>query len=212
MNRPYPKNKNIVLYEHDISDEYTDCVCRAGIVAWDTETSGLHWRRDRIGICQLCAPNEPVAIIKVGDILPKKLRWLLSDASVRKVFHHAMFDLRFVSYHWKVLPRNIACTKIASKLLDVKNENKHSLQWVLKHYLDVVIDKNERLSDWLSSKLTEEQISYAARDVMYLLSLLDVLERELRSRGLLEFAHKCFAHIPTRVRLDILGYGDIYSY
>ena len=212
MNRSYPKNKNIVLYEHDVADEYTRCVCRAGIVAWDTETSGLDWRKDRIGICQLYAPNEPVAIIKVGDIPPKKLRSLLSDASVRKVFHHAMFDLRFVSYHWKVLPQNIACTKIASKLLDVKNENKHSLQSVLKQHLGVVIDKNERLSNWLSSKLTEEQISYAARDVMYLLSLLDVLERELRSRGLLEFAHKCFAHIPARVRLDILGYGDIYTY
>ncbi len=211
MNRPY-QNKNIVLYDHDIPNQYFDCVCKAKVVAWDIETSGLDWRNDRIGICQLHALNEPVAIIKVSDIPPKKLQSLLSDASVRKVFHHAMFDLRFMSYHWKVLPQNIACTKIASKLLDIKNESKHSLQSVLKQYLGIVIDKNERLSNWLFGELTKEQISYAAKDTMYLLSLLDVLESKLESNGLIELAHVCFAYIPTRVRLDILGYGDIYSY
>lgn len=212
MNSTFVVNEKIMLFEHDLADEYTDSICKARIVAWDIETSGLDWRNDRIGICQLYTPNEPVAIVKLDDFPPKKLRSLLTDASIRKVFHHAMFDLRFMSHHWKVPPQNIACTKIASKLLDVKNENKHSLQSVLKKYLCVAIDKNERLSNWLSTKLTEEQISYATKDVIYLLSLLDVLEKELRSRGLLEFAQKCFDHISTRVRLDILGYGDIYSY
>jgi len=210
MNRS--QNKNVVIYQRDITDEYVDYVCKARIVAWDIETTGLDWRKDRIAICQLYTPNRPVVVVRVGNIPPQKLRSLLSDTSVRKVFHHAMFDLRFMSYHWKVLPQNIACTKIASKLLNVKNKNKHSLKVVLKQYLGVVIDKNERLSNWLVGELTGEQISYAARDVMYLLSLLDVLERELGARGLLEFAHECFAHIPTRVRLDVLGYSDIYSY
>lgn len=211
MNRSY-QDKNIVLYDHDIPNQYFDRIYKANVVAWDIETSGLDWRKDRIGICQLYVPNEPVSIIKIDNIPPKRLLLLLSDTSVRKVFHHAMFDLRFMSYHWKALPQNIACTKIASKLLGIKNENKHSLQSILKQYLGVIIDKNERLSDWLSSELTEEQISYAAKDVMYLLPLLDVLEKKLKSKGLLELAHLCFAHIPTRVRLDILGYGDIYGY
>lgn len=212
MDRLYLKNKNIVLYEHDLPDKYVDCVRKAKIVAWDIETSGLDWRNDRIGVCQLYAPNESVAVIKIANILPNKLRSLLSDSSVKKVFHHAMFDIRFMSYNWKVRPQNIACAKIASKLLDVKNENKHSLQSILTQYLGVVIDKKERLSNWLSEKLTEEQISYAAKDVVYLLPLLDVLERELESKNLLGLAHACFAHIPIRVCLDIFGYGDIYGY
>lgn len=205
-------SNNILLYENDISSEYADCVRKKKIVAWDIETSGLDWRNNRIGICQLYTTDEPVAIVKISKITPRRLPSLLSDASVKKVFHHAMFDLRFMSYHWKVRPQNIACTKIASKLLDVENENKHTLQSVLKQYLGVVITKDERLSNWLSDKLAEDQITYAARDVMYLLQLLDVLEREVQSKGLLELAHLCFAHIPTRVQLDILDYGDIYSY
>ncbi|MCD5402148.1 hypothetical protein LR013_06165 [candidate division NPL-UPA2 bacterium] len=212
MEHLYLKNENIVLYDHDIPDKYADCVCKAKIVAWDIETSGLDWRNDQIGICQLYAPEEPTAIIKVDDILPQNLQFLLTNPSVKKVFHHAMFDLRFMSYRWKVLPQNIACTKIASKILDVKNENEHSLQWVVKQYLGVVIDKNERLSNWLSDELTKEQMSYAARDVMYLLPLLEVLEKELESKGLLKLAHACFVHIPIRVQLDISGHGDIYGY
>jgi len=123
-----------------------------------------------------------------------------------------MFDLRFMSYHWKVLPQNIACTKIAVKLLDIENENKHSLQPILKKYLGIEISKHERLSNWLSDRLTEKQITYAVKDVIYLLQLLDVLERKLKSKDLLELAHLCFAHIPTKVQLDILGHGDVYSY
>ncbi len=212
MSSLYLKNTNIAIYDNDLPDNYVDYLHETKIVAWDIETSGLNWRDDKIGICQLYAPNESVAIIKTGTIPPKKLISVLSDVSIKKVFHHAMFDLRFMSYHWKVLPRNIACTKIASKLIEVKNENNHSLRSLLKKYLGVEIDKNERLSNWLSNLLTEEQIFYAANDVMYLLQLLNVLEIELESVNLLDLAHECFSHIPTRVRLDILGYVDIYSY
>ena len=204
--------KNIAIYEGDIPKEYVDHIHQSKTVAWDIETSGLDWQNDRIGICQLCTPNKLVAIARIGDTLPERLRSVLSDPAVRKVFHHAVFDLKFMSYQWKALPRNVACSKIASKLLDVEDKNEHSLQSLLKQYLNVEIKKDEQVSNWLSVRLTKEQVIYAATDVMYLLPLLEVLENELKSRGLLELAHSCFKHIPVRVQLDILGYGDIYSY
>lgn len=204
--------ENTVLYDHDIPDKYYDYVYMVKTSAWDIETTGLDWHNDKIGICQLYVPNKPAAIIRIDDTPPEKLRLLLLDASVRKVFHHAMFDLRFMSYHWKVLPQNIACTKIAIKLLDIKNKNKHSLQPILKKYLGIEISKHAQLSNWLSDRLTEKQITYAVKDVMYLLQLLDVLERELKSKDLLDLAHLCFTHIPAKVQLDILGYGNVYGY
>jgi len=204
--------ENIVLYDHDIPDKYYDYVSMVKTIAWDIETTGLDWHNDKIGICQLYVPNRPAAIIRIDDTPPEKLRLLLLDTSIRKVFHHAMFDLRFMSYYWKVLPQNIACTKIAVKLLDVINRNKHSLKPILKKYLGIEISKHEQLSNWISDEITKKQISYAVNDVMYLLQLLSVLEEELKSKNLLELAHLCFAHIPARVQLDILGYGDVYSY
>ena len=37
---------------------------------------------------------------------------LLATPSVRKVFHHAPFDLRFLTGRWRATPRNVACTKV----------------------------------------------------------------------------------------------------
>lgn len=200
----------IVLYENDIPERYAEQIHQKKVVAWDIETSGLDWKSDVIATCQLYIPGNAVAIIKMGNTPPNILQSLLADISIKKVFHFAIFDLRFMSFYWKVKPQNIACTKIASKLLDPDNRDDHSLEAILKKYLDVEIDKSQQQSDWLSKKLTEEQINYAANDVIYLLLLLDVLERELKSKGLFELAQKCFAHIPTRAHLDILGYEDIY--
>jgi len=204
--------KNIEFYDHDIPDKFYNYVYMVKTMAWDIETTGLDWHNDKIGICQLYVPNKPAVIVRIDDAPPEKLRLLLLDTSVRKVFHHAMFDLRFMSYHWKVLPQNIACTKIAVRLLDVINKNKHSLKSILRKYFGIEISKHEQLSNWKSDDLTKQQIIYAVNDVKYLLKLLNVLERELKSKNLLELAHLCFAHIPTRVQLDILGYKDLYIY
>jgi len=128
------------------------------------------------------------------------------------VFHHAMFDLRFMSYGWKVSSKNVACTKIAAKLLDFQNINKHGLRDLLGAHLNVFIEKKEQLSNWFSESLSQDQLSYAAQDVLYLLPLLKSLELQLEEKGILQLAHACFDHIPARVQLDILGYQDIYGY
>lgn len=53
---------------------------------------------------------------------------------------------------------------------------------------------------------------HAAGDVLYLIPLLEKLEEALQARDLLELVHDCYQHVPTRVRLDVLGYEDIYTY
>ncbi len=200
------------IFEGDLPAQYRDAARRAGVLAWDIETSGLDWRSDKIALCQLFVPNEPVAVVRMSNTSPQILCSLLQDDAINKVFHHAMFDLRFMSYHWNVDPRNISCTKISAILLDVENQTDHTLKGLLQRYLTVQIDKRERLSDWFSIQLTESQLSYAVQDVLYLPALLTVLLQLLETRGLLQLARECFAHIPTRVKLDLVGYGDIYRY
>ena len=34
----------------------------------------------------------------------------------------------------------------------------------------------------------------------------------LLHRGLNDLMRRCFAHIPTRVNLDVAGYGDVFAY
>lgn len=202
----------ILFEDSDISHSFLDLVYKDRLVAWDIETSGLNWDSDKIGTCQLFVPQGVVAVVRIGASVPEKMRDILSDESIRKVFHYALFDLRFMCYNWKVSARNVACTKIAAKLLDISNEGNYKLKSLLYRYLNIEIDKGQRLSNWLSSELSDEQIAYAVQDVIYLFDLLRALEKELESKDLLELAYRCYSHIPTRLDLDILGYTDIYTY
>src|SRR5688572_3027489 len=102
------------LYRGDVDEVVLERARARGVVAWDIETTGLDWRSDDIRTCQL-AVGDDISIVQVGNWgVPDNLRSLLQDAAVLKVFHHAPFDLRFMTHHWKADAVNVACTKIAS--------------------------------------------------------------------------------------------------
>jgi ribonuclease D len=197
----------------DLTDEHLKIAARNGVAAIDIETSGLDWKSERIGLCQIFVPNAPPALVKSKkNARPEKLLELLHDPSIRKIFHHAMFDLRFLGHHWGARPSNIACTKIASKLIDPDQARGHSLAMILDKYLNVKIDKSERQSDWLTWDLSDSQVAYASTDVIYLPQLLESLMMRLESKSRAGLAQRCFDHIPTRVELEINGFADVYQY
>lgn len=197
----------------DIDSAMFDRFCSSGQVACDIETSGLDPHRDSIGTVQLYSPAAGEVIVQVGDSPPRLLCKLIERADVRKIFHHAMFDLRFMAAHWRVSPANIACTKVASKLVMPQVDNKrHSLQALLMDRLGVAISKDQRLSNWTVAELTPEQVKYAATDVEYLIPLLASLEGDLRDAGLMELFNQCLLFIPSRVRLDLGGWPDVFAY
>jgi len=203
----------VTVVKGDIDKRAHTALRAAGRVACDIETSGLEWSTARIGTVQLHTPDVGTIVVQLNGATPSRLRRLIGDQQVRKVFHHAPFDLRFITAHWKVTPSNVACTKIASKLLDpgLTNEE-HSLKALLWRYLSVNISKDEQVSDWLVQKLSDAQLAYAAADVAHLLPLLDQLTNNLRNAGLEELFERCLAHLPTRVELDLRHYPDIYLY
>jgi ribonuclease D len=203
---------SIVLYEEDIPLDYLDKVVQNEMVAWDIEMSGLDWKNDMIATCQLSSFDSPVAVVRVRSTVPKNLKRLLVEPSVLKVFHFAFGDLCFLCYHWSTTADNIACTKIASKVLERDPSADHTLKGLLKKHLNIEINKNERMSNWFAGDLTSSQLLYAANDVRHLITLFRSLEQKLNDKGLLDLARKAFAHIPTRVQLEILGYSDIYPY
>ena len=195
----------------DISPDFTSLAKRSSSIAWDIETTGLDWKSDSIRTCQVYVPDKAIEVVRIGSKVPESLKGLLKDENIKKVFHHAMFDLRFMYFHWSIVPSNIACTKIASKILQPQTED-HSLKTLLKKKLSVKINKELATSDWSVKTLKPEQISYAATDVIFLPTLLDQLEIELKKKNLLPLAHACFRHMPTRVVLEVEEYGDVFTY
>jgi ribonuclease D len=197
----------------DLDRSTADRLIQSRRVACDIETSGLDWRQASIGTVQFYTPDTGCIVVQTGAIRPAHICRVLESAEVLKVFHYAMFDLSFMASHWKVSPRRVACTKVASKLLTPGAPNAHhSLQALLAQQMHITISKEQRVTDWLASELTPAQVEYACRDVLYLLPLLDKLRLELEARGLVETLEACLDFLPTRVKLTIGGWPDVFSY
>jgi ribonuclease D len=198
----------------DLSRNDYERFVKAGTVACDIETTGLDWRESRIALCQFAANGISPVLVRVSDQRPVNICRLIENNDTEKVFHHAPFDLSFMSHEWGVTAQNVWCTKIAAKLLWPAQSDRslYSLQSLMLRHLGVTLDKGERLSNWRAPAYSRAQIEYAANDVAHLIRLRDELDTLLTSAGLAEFAIAVFQHIPVRVALDTAGFGDVYSY
>jgi ribonuclease D len=184
------------------------------VIAIDTETMGLDPRRDRLCLVQIssgdgaahCVQILPTALGGRGADCPN-LKRLLEDPSVLKIFHFARFDLAILHQALGVTVAPVVCTKIASKLVRTYTD-RHGLKDLLRDLLGVEISKQQQSSDWGALELTPEQLAYAASDVLHLHALWGRLKGLLEREGRLELAEACYGFLPTRARLDLLGYED----
>jgi ribonuclease D len=184
-------------------------------VAIDTETMGLDPRRDRLCLAQLSAGDGVCHIVQFapGDYRAQRLKALLTDAKVTKLFHFARFDLATLQHHLGVLARPVYCTKIASKLTRTFTDQ-HSLKALCRDLLDVELNKQQQTSDWGAPTLSDQQLDYAASDVLYLHALRAKLDALLAREGRTQLAAACFAFLPERAALDLGGWDepDIFAH
>lgn len=209
-----PLKKAPMLRMGDLRPDDLEKLRSGYVVAVDIETSGLSFRNDRIGTVQLADEAGKSWVLQVNAReRPDALCFLLSDASTRKLFHFAPFDLAFLRFHWGVRAQNVACTKILSRLVN-PGLKAHSLKDVLDRELGVSLPKDEavRRSDWLVERLSPAQLSYAVADVAHLIPLYDDLMEKATRRGVSRLAEHSFNYLPARVETELLGLGDIFEY
>lgn len=186
-----------------------------GSVAIDTETMGLNPHRDRLCVVQLSSGDGSADVVQIppGHVDAPNLKKLLADPSITKIFHYARFDLAALFHAFGVMPQPVYCTKIASRLSRTYTD-RHGLKDIVREMLNVDLSKQQQSSDWGSEELSEAQVAYAASDVLHLHQLRDRLDAMLVRAGRADFAKACFEFLPTRARLDLLGWGeeDIFSH
>lgn len=205
-------DERIITRDGDLSPYFDAKLREEGVSAWDIETDGLDFRSDAIRTCQVYVPGFGVEIVQLKPgIVPPRLSEALHSERVFKVFHHAPFDLRFMRAQWGIRPRNVACTKVMSKIITPEREQ-HSLKDLVSEYLQVDLDKGERLSDWSSHQLTPQQVAYAAGDVLHLIDLFRLLWKEALNSGVGDLVERSFGYLPTRVETELRGAGDVFSY
>ena len=201
----------ITLHQGDLPDDLSF----GDAVAIDCETMGLDPHRDRLCLVQLSAGDGTAHLVQIarGQSAAPNLERLLRDESVTKLFHYGRFDIAAMYHAFGALAAPVWCTKIASRLVRTYTD-RHGLKALLHEMLGEDISKMQQTSDWGAETLTEAQMAYAASDVLYLHRLRDALQARLDREGRGEMARACFDFLPTRSKLDLIGYPetDIFAH
>jgi len=184
-------------------------------VAIDTETLGLNPHRDRLCVVQISPGDGSADVIQIdkGQAAAPNLVRLLGDDAITKIFHFGRFDLAVLFHAFGVMPKPVFCTKIASRLVRTYTD-RHGLKDLCSELLEVNLSKQQQSSDWGAPDLSQAQLEYAASDVLYLHRLRTILQQRLIRDGRSEEAAACFEFLPTRSRLDLMGWDeqDIFAH
>ena len=207
---------SVHLHEGDLPDGHPYMSGEfGGVLAIDTETMGLNPIRDRLCLVQMSSGDGVCHLVRFahGIYDAPNLRRILTDPSVTKLFHFARFDVAALRAYLGVMPVPVYCTKIASKLARTYTD-RHGLKDLTKELLGIELNKQQQSSDWGAAELSEEQLTYAASDVLHLHAIRQRLDDMLEREGRTDLAAACFAFLPTRATLDLAGWPeeDIFSH
>ncbi len=180
------------------------------VVAVDSETMGLIPHRDPLCVVQLSAGDGNAHLVQLDRKTydAPRLKALLADTKVLKIFHFARFDVAAFKQWLGVETAPVYCTKIASKLCRTYTD-RHGLKDVCRELLGVDVSKQQQSSDWGADQLSDAQVDYAASDVLHLHALREKLDAMLAREGRMDLAEACFEFLPNRAALDLAGWPEV---
>ncbi len=196
---------NIKIFENDLPSDID--LSNEKVIGIDNEALGLVLGRDPLTLVQLGLESKKFYLIKLNreTYEAPNLIKVLSNPSIEFVMHYARQDLMWLKYHLKVEPKNIFCTKLASKIARTAS-NTHGYKDLVKELCGKDISKKEQQSDWGNPNLSPKQISYAAQDTEYLFEIKDKLIKMLIREKRMDLFKKCMKVIPVMVDMEISGY------
>ena len=200
---------DIKLHKEDLPDQLE----LGDNIAVDCEFMGLNVERDALCLVQISTGNQDAHIVKLNreTYNAPNLKKLLNNKEVKKIFHYARADLLFIKKYLGVKVENVDCTKIMSKIARSYSD-KHGLKDLVKEFTGNEISKNLQSSDF-GGELSEKQLQYCAKDVIFLnqiyIKLKKILIREKRDN----LYENTIKFIHSRVDLDLASFNsDIWSH
>lgn len=204
------------LIHHDIPEGIFNNFMKLEKIAVDTELHGLTMNRDQICLVQLCDQEEQVCLVRPKrDGGYSRLKALMENKDVLKVFHFALTDVAFFQTSLNIEVTPFCCTKVMSKLIRTYTQN-HGLKDLHMELLGIQMEKEQQQTNWAESDLSQNQLKYAANDVLRLLEIFERLQKMIISRNRLpggksisELNETAQSMLPGMVELLVHGYGDL---
>ena len=153
------------------------------ILGIDAEFFGNSENDGIICIIQISSIKKTYVIdtLKLHNLIEKKLKFIFENEEIIKIFHGCDNDFLFILSNFNIFTKNIFDTERAFLLYQnlllnkqTKNENLQSLNYLVKFFFNVKLDKSYQKSDWRIRPLTNNMFQYAlndAKSVLYLFFL-----------------------------------------
>ena len=169
-------------------------LARVDDVFLDTEADNMYHYKPRVCLFQLLVADE----IFLVDVLAPGLNvepLLTVLAKKHLVMHGSDFDLRLLHDLCGFRPKSIFDTMLAAQLL---GRERVGLAGLLEEHFGVAVDKSGQKANWSQRPITPKLLNYAALDVWHLPALRDILHRDLKKAGRLDWLEQqCRAQIDS---------------
>jgi ribonuclease D len=167
----------------------------AGRLGIDTEFMSEGRYRALLCLVQVAVPDADspdgirIALFDPFDGLDfAPLAAALADPGVEVVLHAARQDVAILRRAWRTDVRDVFDTQVAAGFAGYGAQTGYGN--LLGAALGLRVGKTASYTRWDARPLTEEQLSYAREDVVYLLQLSDKLHEQLSASGRLEWARE----------------------
>lgn len=148
-------------------------------IAVDLEADSMYHYKEKVCLIQMASATLNVVVDPLSIMDLSLLKPVFSDRKIQKIFHGADYDVRSLYRDFKIEINNLFDTQLASMFLGITET---SLNAVVQRRFDILLDKKYQKNDWSQRPLPNEMIDYAAQDVMYLIPLATILEKELKKK------------------------------
>jgi ribonuclease D len=171
---------------------------RATEVSIDTEADNLFRYRTRVCLMQIHAAGETFLLDLLAGI---PLGPLWERLKVKHlIMHGSDYDLRLLYEEYGFVATSLFDTMLAAQLL---NRPRFGLASLLQDHFGVTLAKEGQKANWSKRPISDKLLNYAAKDVIFLPALRDLLLAELEQRGRVDWLRqKC----DWQIRAGLSGF------
>lgn len=171
-----------------------DAIGRVDEVSLDTEADNMFHYKTRVCLLQFLVDGEVFLVDVLAPGLKLEPLWRALERK-HLIMHGSDFDLRLLHDLCRFRTHSLFDTMLAAQLLGLQ---RFGLASLLEQHFGVALDKDGQKANWSKRPITPKLLNYAALDVWHLPALRDILRKDLKRLGRLDWLdQQCRAQIEA---------------
>jgi len=154
-------------------------------LAIDTEFERRTTYYAKLALLQIHDGDAIYLIDPLTTDCPESLRTVFADPKITKILHSSKEDLEVLYTSWNCKVNGLFDTQVAYSFMH--QELSIGYAKLVEEMTGIFVSKGETNSDWLKRPLSDRQLNYAAKDVLYLIDIFNQLKSQISNKSYFKF-------------------------